>query len=60
VGETKLVSVEELAAIVGISARTVYRLVEDEKIPAYRVRRQLRFDQAEVLEALREAEEAPA
>jgi excisionase family DNA binding protein len=50
-----LVVAEVLAERYAISPRTVYRLAADGTIPSYRVGRQLRFDPAEVLAALRQA-----
>jgi excisionase family DNA binding protein len=42
-----------VAALLNISERGLYRLVESGKVPHYRVGGQLRFDSAEVLQALR-------
>lgn len=44
----KWLSVEEIAAYLGISKETVYRWLEREKIPAHRVGKQWRFKVAEV------------
>ncbi|MBL7556438.1 MAG: helix-turn-helix domain-containing protein [Bdellovibrionaceae bacterium] len=41
-------SVEEIAAHLGISKETIYRWVEREKIPAHRVGRQWKFKASEV------------
>lgn len=41
-------SVEEIAAHLGISKETIYRWVEREKIPAHRVGRLWRFKASEV------------
>jgi excisionase family DNA binding protein len=48
-----LLSPDQLADTTGMSVRTIYRLVADEKLPAYRAGRLLRFDLEEVLTALR-------
>jgi excisionase family DNA binding protein len=51
----RLLTVAELAARLGTSAQTVYRLSEAGRIPVVRVgTRHLRFDEAAVLEALTE------
>lgn len=48
----QLVDVDQIAAILGVSARTVYRLVEADGIPHMRVGKQLRFSVADVLAAM--------
>lgn len=51
----RLVTAEELAEVLGTSARTVYRMGARGQVPSYRVgARGIRFDAAEVLAALRE------
>lgn len=40
---TKFSSVAEVAAFLQVSAQTVYRLVEDEQIPAFRIGRSVRI-----------------
>jgi excisionase family DNA binding protein len=44
---------EDIAQMLNISVRGVYRLAESGKIPSYRAERLLRFDRQEVLAALR-------
>lgn len=48
-----LVRPDEVAHMLNVSPRCLYRLVDRGKVPAYRVGRQLRFELAEVLAALR-------
>lgn len=55
--ESRLLTAREVAEAIGTSPRTVYRLAEDGSIPFYRLRRQVRFRLAEVLDALRVAVE---
>jgi excisionase family DNA binding protein len=43
-----LLTTRELAAQLGVSARWVYAQVEEHELPAYRLGRGLRFDQAAV------------
>lgn len=53
-----LLSPKHVAAILGVSVATVYRLVESRSIPFFRVAGSLRFDRADVdryLEAQRVA-----
>jgi excisionase family DNA binding protein len=50
----------DIAALMNTSTRTVYRLAESGRIPAYRVGAEWRFDLSEVREALRERSEAYA
>jgi excisionase family DNA binding protein len=50
----KLLSVNELADALGVSRRTVYRLVDTGEIPGYRVANVWRFDLGEVKAALRQ------
>ena len=40
----KALTVEELADILGIAIRTLYKEVEDDHIPFFRVRTSIRFD----------------
>jgi excisionase family DNA binding protein len=51
--ETPLVDAEAVALRFRIHVRTVYRLARAEKIPSYRVGRQVRFDLGAVGAALR-------
>ena len=48
-----LLDVHEASSFLGISPRGLYRLVAANEIPAYRVGRQLRFDEAELRDILR-------
>lgn len=48
-----LLSPEQVADATGMSVRTVYRRVAEKRLPVYRSGRLLRFDLAEVLEAMR-------
>lgn len=50
-----LLDVHEASRFLDISPRGLYRLVAANEIPAYRVGRQLRFDEAELREVLRSA-----
>lgn len=43
-------SVKESARILGVSEKTVYRWIQQELVPAYRVNGQYRFNQSELLE----------
>ncbi len=43
-------TVREVAQLLGVSEKTVYRWVGQRKLPAYRVNEQLRFNRAELLE----------
>lgn len=52
-----MVSVKELANALGVSSKTVYAMVEDDRIPCYRIgcgRGTLRFDIEEVKRSLRQ------
>ncbi|WP_158545361.1 helix-turn-helix domain-containing protein [Bremerella cremea] len=51
-----MVSVKELANILGVSSKTVYAMVEEDRIPCYRIgcgRGTLRFDVEEVKRSLK-------
>lgn len=48
-----LLDVPEAKRFLGVSERSLYRLVAAKEIPAYRVGRQLRFDEQELREVLR-------
>ena len=50
-GRERLLTVDQLAQALGISARQVYRLVETRELPFYRFGRQFRFVLDEVLDA---------
>lgn len=43
-------SVQDAAALLRVSTKTIYRWVGDERLPAYRVAKSFRFDHAELLE----------
>jgi excisionase family DNA binding protein len=49
----RLIGVPELADLLAISVRQVYRMVEDDRIPHYRAGRLIRFDPEAVLDALK-------
>ena len=48
----KALTVEELAELLGIAVRTLYKEVEDGHIPFFRVRTSIRFDAHQVAEWL--------
>lgn len=50
--DDQLVDVDGIASILGVSARTIYRLVESDGIPHMRVGKQLRFSVTDVLAAM--------
>jgi excisionase family DNA binding protein len=52
-----VVDPERLATALGISVRSVYRMVEQNQLPHYRVGRQVRFDLDEVLGLMRRERE---
>lgn len=54
----RMLTVAELAVRLGTSAPTVYRLAKLGRIPCVRVGRQLRFDEATVMDALAEKPKA--
>ena len=56
----RLVSVEDIADLLGVSKYTVYRKAEAGLIPCYRIGRKLRFDTAAVLAALESRPAMPA
>ena len=49
----KLLGVNELAELLGISPKTVYKLAQQRKIPFVRISNRLRFDPADVLQWVR-------
>jgi len=49
----KLLGVNELAELLGISPKTVYNLAQQRKIPFVRISNRLRFDPADVLQWVR-------
>jgi excisionase family DNA binding protein len=52
--QLKLLTPDELAELLRISKISVYRLVEQRKIPFYRVRGNLRFEPKDVMSFLRQ------
>jgi excisionase family DNA binding protein len=48
----KALTVEELADLLGVAARTLYKEVEDGHVPFFRVRTSIRFDGHQVAEWL--------
>lgn len=50
--DDQLVDVDQIATILGVSTRTIYRLVEADGIPHMRVGKQLRFSVNDVLAAM--------
>lgn len=56
--EAPLLAVPEAAAFLRISERSLYRLASCGDLPAYRVGRQLRFDEAELRRVMREGQPA--
>jgi excisionase family DNA binding protein len=48
----KALTVEELAGLLCIAARTVYKEVEDDHIPFFRVRSSIRFDPHQIADWL--------
>lgn len=46
-----LISLGEAAQILGVSTRTVQRLIDRREIPSYKIGRQVRLDLGEVLAA---------
>lgn len=52
-------SIEEARRIIGISARTLYRLIDDGSVPAYRFGRVIRLQQREVLAFIQAARVQP-
>ncbi len=45
-------TVEELAELLGVAVRTVYKEVEDDQIPFFRVRTSIRFDPHQIADWL--------
>jgi excisionase family DNA binding protein len=50
--KNKALTVEELAELLGVAIRTVYKEVEDNRIPFFRVRSSIRFDPHQVADWL--------
>jgi excisionase family DNA binding protein len=48
----KALTVEELACVLGVAIRTVYKEVEDDNIPFFRARSSIRFDPHQVADWL--------
>lgn len=50
----KLLSINDLAKLFNISTSTAYRIVDSRKIPFYKIRGVLRFDEEDVLKYLKD------
>jgi excisionase family DNA binding protein len=50
--KNKALKVEELADLLGVAIRTIYKEVEDNRIPFFRVRGSIRFDPHQVADWL--------
>jgi excisionase family DNA binding protein len=50
--KNKALTVQELAEVLGVAVRTVYKEVEDNRIPFFRIRSSIRFDPHEVADWL--------
>lgn len=50
--KNKALTVEELADLLGIGVRTLYKEVEEDRIPFFRVRTSIRFDPHQVADWL--------
>jgi len=50
--KNKALRVEELADLLGVAIRTVYKEVEDNRIPFFRIRSSIRFDPHQVADWL--------
>lgn len=50
--KNKALTVEEVADLLGVAIRTVYKEVEDNRIPFFRVRSSIRFDPHQVADWL--------
>jgi excisionase family DNA binding protein len=48
----KALTVEELADLLGVAVRTLYKEVEDDRIPFFRVRTSIRFDPHQIADWL--------
>ena len=48
----KALTVEELADLLGVAVRTLYKEVEDDHIPFFRVRTSIRFDPHQIADWL--------
>jgi excisionase family DNA binding protein len=48
----KALAVEELAELLGVAVRTLYKEVEDDHIPFFRVRTSIRFDPHQIADWL--------
>ena len=58
-GRPQLVSIGEIAAMLGVEVRHVRRLVFEQRIPYYKWGHLLRFDPVEVMEWLRQFHQRP-
>jgi excisionase family DNA binding protein len=50
---TKLLGVPEVAELLGVAKSEVYRLTERGKLPHFKAGKYLKYDQEEILEAIR-------
>lgn len=50
--KNKALKVEELADLLGVAIRTIYKEVEDNRIPFFRIRGSIRFDPHQVADWL--------
>lgn len=50
--KNKALTVEELADLLGVAIRTLYKEVEDDHIPFFRVRTSIRFDPDQIADWL--------
>ena len=55
--QTKLVTMKQMADILGIGFRTFQRMVAENSVPYIQVRSRRRFDPQEVIAALKERKE---
>jgi excisionase family DNA binding protein len=51
---SQLIGIKELQELLGISERTIRRLLAERSIPAYKIGQRWRFDPKEVKEAFRQ------
>ena len=54
-----MVDVEQVANLLGVSKMTVYRLIDDGELPAYRFKRNIRLDPRDVMDFVRGAVVVP-
>jgi DNA binding domain, excisionase family len=53
IGEKVLINVKELSVLTGISRRTLFNLMEDQRFPRLKVGRKLLFDKNEVMQFIK-------